>query len=328
MSQIDQIQNFCRLASLCGASEALQVARKVGLMQALDGPPRTVEELSETCQIPADRLTLLLDVLVSTGAIEQYGDDFAISTAMRLANSHPGSLHGPHWENLPAFLLDGERHDEVVADTGEDDAHHRYRGDTLSLQWTLTAAAMELADVLKLGVDRTGLHILDLGAGSAMWSCALAYRDPQAEVTAVDVPEALQAAARTSQEIEIESRVNLLPGDYRTAELPESTYDLVLAVDLLQLQPLEQAAIWLTRARRSLRPGGELVIVGRFPGQPRGDLHRLLGALELALRVPQARQHEVDEIRECLRICGFEPGDVMLLDAPPYSMGMIISTVE
>lgn len=328
MSQIDQIQNFCRLASLCGASEALQVARKVGLMQALHGPPRTVEELAETCQIPADRLSLLLDVLVSTGAIEQYGDDFAISTAMRLANSHPNSLHGPHWENLPAFLLDSERHDNQLASDGEDEAHHRYRGDTLSLQWTLTAAAMELADVLKIGVERTGLHILDLGSGSAMWSCALAYRDPLAEVTAVDVPEALEAAARTSEEIDIESRVNLLPGDYRTVDLPESSYDMVLAVDLLPLQPLEQAAIWLTRARRALRPGGELVVVGRFPGQPRGDLHRLLGALELALRVPQSRQHEVEEIRECLRICGFEPSDVTHLEAPPYSIGAIIAAVE
>ncbi|MCA9175805.1 MAG: class I SAM-dependent methyltransferase [Planctomycetales bacterium] len=322
MSQIDQIQNFSRLASLCGASEVLLAARRTGLMTALDGPPKALNELAELCDMPAERLSLLLDVLVSTGAVERYGDDFALSTAMRLVNHHPNALHGPHWSTLRSFLCDG---DSTPPQEHAEEAHHAYRGDTLSLQWTLTAAAMELAEQLQIGQQRRGLRILDLGAGSAMWSGAMAYRDPESHVTAVDLPGALEAAERTGKEIDISARLDLIPGDYRTLELPEAAFDVVLAVDLLQLQPLEQSEDWLRRVHLTLCAGGELILVGRFAGQPRGDLHRVLGALELALRVPGAQLHSAEEVGRCLEGIGFEVGELMLLDAPPYSLGALVA---
>ena len=178
-----------------------------------------------------------------------------------MTSSHSAEALRRHWKQLPQFLQNQEDSPEI-----QDDALHAYRGESLAMQWTMTAAAMELADKLEIGSGRQGLRILELGAGSAMWSCALAYRDSVSRVTAVDLPAAIEAAQRTADEIGIGDRIELLPGDYRTIELPESEFDLALAVGLLELAPLEQSRPWLKQTCESLHSGGELVIVGRFPG--------------------------------------------------------------
>ena len=319
MSQEDQIKNFYRLANLCGAAQALQGAQQLGIFDTLAGPPKTLEELAEECEFPADRLKLLLGVLVTTGAIEKYGDDYALSTAMRLINNNPDALYGPHWSELQDFLRDTQGGRE------HDDQHHAFRADGMSTQWTLTAAAMELAEHLKIGQERTALHILDLGAGAAMWSSAMAYRDVMSSITVVDHPDALEAAKRTADEIGLELRMEFLPGDYRVMELPTDTYDLVVAVDLLQLQPLEKCRIWLEQVYQSLRSGGEAVLVGRFPGNPLGDLQRTLHSLELPLRVPEAQLHDAEAITRLLQSLGFTVEPLLVLDAPPHCVGAIIA---
>lgn len=324
MSQVDQIKSYLRLVSLCGASEALRAALETGVIDALQGPPQTLPELAEACRMQEQRLQMVLDVLIHLGAVERYGDDYALSTAMRLASQHPDTLHGGHWQSLNSFL---QTPPEEEAEP-DDEALHAFRGQSLSTQWTMTAAAMELAELLDIGERRRGSHILDLGAGAAMWSCAMAYRDPESRVTAVEMAEALSGAQRTADEIGIADRVELMAGDYRSVELPEQTYDLALAVNLLELAPLEEAEPWLRRIHAALRPDGELIVVTRMPGQSMGDLHRTLAALELALRVPAAQSHGAEAIWETLKRAGFDAQPPQMLDAPPYSMGVLIGRRE
>lgn len=319
MSREEQIKNFFRLANLLGASQAIQGAQQLGIFDMLAGPPKTLAELEEECEFPLDRLELLLGVLVTTGALEKYGDDYALSTAMRLINDHPDVLYGPHWAELTDFLNDTQ------AEREHEDRHHAFRADGMSLQWTLTAAAMELADHLKIGQERAGLQILDLGAGAAMWSLAMAYRDVMSTITVVDHPDALEAAKKTADEVGLTQRMEFLPGDYRVMELPKNTYDLVLAVDLLQLQPLEKCRIWLEQVFQSLHSGGEAVLIGRFPGNPLGDLQRTLHSLELPLRVPEAQLHEAEEIAKMLRSLGFVVEPLLMLEAPPHCIGAMIA---
>ena len=153
----------------------------------------------------------------------------------------------------------------------------------------------------------------------------MAYRDAETQVTALDHAAALQSAQRTATEIGLDSRMQFIADDYRVAALPADTYDLALAVDLLQLQPLEKCRIWLRQVQQSLLTGGELVLVGRFAGNPRGDLQRALNSLELPLRVPDAELHGPDDIQELLTSLDFSVSAPVVLDAPPYCVGVMIA---
>ena len=111
---------------------------------------------------------------------------------------------------------------------------------------------------------------LDIGCGLGDTAEDLARRG--FDVTAFDVaPSAVEQARRRFPE----SRV-----DYRVADLLrlpaelEGAFDLVVECYTLQVLPPEARARAVAALRRTLRPGGTLLVVarGREPEEPRGQL--------------------------------------------------------
>src|SRR5690606_20768481 len=114
-------------------------------------------------------------------------------------------------------------------------------------QWVHTPAAMQAAEILDIGGTPTTdpesdgelilstppLRILDLGCGSAVWSCAMAFRDPGAAVLAVDEEAALVAARSTARSIQLGERFETLAGQPEEVALPTADFDLVLVAQRL-----------------------------------------------------------------------------------------------
>jgi trans-aconitate methyltransferase len=100
------------------------------------------------------------------------------------------------------------------------------------------------------------IRLLDAGCGDGLLSLALAERHPDWTILGVDVREDLLAAARSRAEARSLKNVRFATGDV-TEPLPESGFDVVLAIECLSEIPDDERALAMMTA--ALAPDGLLV---------------------------------------------------------------------
>lgn len=137
---------------------------------------------------------------------------------------------------------------------------------------------------------RAGLRVVDLGCGNGVVGTAVALADPRAEVLFVD--ESFQAVASAKATY----RANGVPGhaEFRVGDglagVPDGSVDLVLNNPPFHShQATSEATAWrmFTGARRTLRPGGELWVVGNRHLGYHVKLRRLFGNSEVVASDPK-----------------------------------------
>jgi 2-polyprenyl-3-methyl-5-hydroxy-6-metoxy-1,4-benzoquinol methylase len=207
-------------------------------------------------------------------------------------------------------------------DVAESEAH--YQTQAAVLGWMLSPAA-RCAAVLMRDWISTDAAILDVGAGSAIWSLVLAKEKTGATVTAVDWKAVLEVAVESAEQLGLSNRLTTVAGNYHEVELPAEKFDLVILANVTHLETPEGNARLLTRARQTLKPHGRIAIIDVFAGQPQGDLNRTLYALGLAMRTNQGRIYSCNELTALLRASGFTAPHLLPLDVPPFMMGILLA---
>jgi ubiquinone/menaquinone biosynthesis C-methylase UbiE len=117
----------------------------------------------------------------------------------------------------------------------------------------LSPAAERAAELLDDALPQ-GAAILDVGAGSAVWSLSLAKRKGGASVTAVDWPAVLEVAAETAEQLGIADRLTTLEGNYHDVEFPAAAFDLVILANVTHLESPGATALY---SRKSPGPPGQ-----------------------------------------------------------------------
>ncbi|GAA2634558.1 methyltransferase [Streptomyces vastus] len=124
-------------------------------------------------------------------------------------------------------------------------------------------------------------HVVDLGCGNGVVGTAMALADPEAEVLFVDESYQAVASAEATYRANSEGvgKAEFRVGDGLTG-VPPASVDLVLNNPPFHShQATTDATAWrmFTGARRSLRPGGELWVVGNRHLAYHVKLRRLFG---------------------------------------------------
>ncbi|KAF3463984.1 methyltransferase [Streptomyces sp. Tu 3180] len=141
-----------------------------------------------------------------------------------------------------------------------------------------------------LPAGRSGDRVVDLGCGNGVIGTAAALADPRAEVLFVD--ESFQAVASAQATY----RANGVPGhaEFRVGDglagVPAGSVDLVLNNPPFHShQATTDATAWrmFTGARRTLRPGGELWVIGNRHLGYHAKLRRLFGNGEVVASDPK-----------------------------------------
>jgi hypothetical protein len=77
------------------AAKHLFVASAVGLFEALNGGPATLDEFASKCNVPRRTLGINADAMASLGLVERDGDRYRNSAvAGRFSPAHPGPICG------------------------------------------------------------------------------------------------------------------------------------------------------------------------------------------------------------------------------------------
>jgi phosphatidylethanolamine/phosphatidyl-N-methylethanolamine N-methyltransferase len=116
-------------------------------------------------------------------------------------------------------------------------------------------------------------RILELGVGTGL---TLGQYPKQARITGIDVSTDMLASARSRVASHDQARIDLRVMDAEDMDFADASFDCVTLPYVLSVTPHPERMV--AQVRRVCRPGGDIVIVNHFSGQPPWR------ALETALR--------------------------------------------
>jgi ubiquinone/menaquinone biosynthesis C-methylase UbiE len=287
------------------AAAAIEVAERLGVFARLAGGPVTPSTLAHDCAIGERGALLLLAALASLGLT-----DVNSAGAYRLTLANPVRLTA-RFTNLAQVIRDDKPQVSVDTPGG---AESFYPAVTPLLGAMLASAAKEAAQYL----TAPGLRVLDVGAGAAPWSLALAACDPACRICALDLPSVLPTTRRAVEAAGYAAQFEYLSDDLFNIEWGASAYDLVIAGNICHLFG-EAANQWLLGlVVEALCPTGKLVIIDALPDeQMNGPRSVTLYALDLMLRTQTGRVYPLSTYASWLRAAGFKAVERIDLAAMP-----------
>jgi len=294
-------------------AQALMVATKVGLFEALAESALTPAQAASRCGTDERATARLLRVLEATEYVRALKDGrYTVTADARgwLLEDGPHSLHDSmlfrfvEWNwiaRLEEFVLSGRPLDIHAEMTGEQWA--LYQRGMRSL-----AGALAREATLRTPVPRRATAMLDIGGSHGFFAVTLCRRHRGLRADILDLPEAVSQAAPILAREGLGDRVVHRVGDARTAELGIETYDLILISNLVHHFDEAESRAVIRRAAGALRPGGFLVIQDFFPPSStkrRGQIAALLD-LYFAL-TSESGTHTFEQLASWQKDAGLVP---------------------
>jgi ubiquinone/menaquinone biosynthesis C-methylase UbiE len=306
------VRLLLNLADAVSTAHVLAAAAELGLIDQLTSDPKDINELAQACATDQSMTALLLDALAGLGVA--HGDAVGrYSLAIDWLPRMKAAIRG--WSQLSVVVRSGEP--LMRADTPEG-ASDLYPNFLPVLSAMFTPAARRAAQLL----DGRGADVLDVGAGAATWSIALATSSPAVHVTALDLPRVITTTQHAVDAAKLGDRFDYLPGDMFTCELPAAAYDVVLLANVCHLFDQAHNRALLRRLRSALRPGGLVAIIDVLTSPDPAEQRSIsLYALDLRLRTSGGAVHPIAAYQTWTNDAGFGPVQLERLSAePPLSL--------
>ena len=302
------------LQEATAASAAIAAADRLGVLARLETGSVDPLTLARDCGIGERGARRLLAALVGLGLVEAEPDDARYRASLPGTSARVARLLRI-WSPLEEVLRSDRP--AVAADTAAG-AQALYAGVVAELGAWLEPVAELLADRLAA----PGLRVLDLGAGAAPWSLALAARHPDVRVTAVDLPGVLPATRRAVAAAGRAAQFAFVAGDLFAVDFGPAAHDLAIVGNVCHLFGEATNRRLLRRLRGALRPGGTVAILDALPNERLdGPRPVALYALGLLLRTRGGGVYPFSTYAGWLRASGYEAVErADLSDAPPISL--------
>lgn len=289
---------------------AIDAAVELGLFEFLGSTGRSNEQLVEATGLSIRGLRPLLSLLGALGLLSETDGLYALAgDAQDFLSSWPSRRtsipDAPDWEGLVEAVRTGRPTRSPIE--GENDGGDFFSGVVSTLFGFHMPIARHYAEQLPESMET----ILDLGAGSAVWSLALAKQRPSVQVVAVDHQRVLdEMTSRFVEEHGVLEQYELRPGSYHDVALEDDLYDLY---DLVYLGHVIHSEGWeasrslLRRCFSALRPGGRLAIAEWIASEPRSDdYHAALFDLNMLMFTRHGLVFTAPEMELLASECGFQ----------------------
>lgn len=293
---------FQTLHGAAGTLAAYSVAVQLGLLDRMDRRPATPGELALACDASERGVQALLALLEAQDIVSRLPDGRYRPAMAGLADLHPTLAL---WEHLAATVRTGV---PVPAFDTTDGAEENYP-QLVSALGELWADAVPRA----VAVLPEAKSVLDVGAGSARWTIALALRDADCRVTALDLPSVLPVTRRAVARAGAQTCFTYLAGDVFDIPLATANYDLIVLSQLCHLFDTTTCAALIERLALALTPGGALAIIDTLAGGTGSELHEL----SLYLRTGGGRVYTQETYRRWLSAAGLTASDTIELGSEP-----------
>ena len=295
------------------ASRVLSTALQLRLFSHLAAGHETADALANAAGTSRRGTRMLLDALVALGLLGKTGARYMLPPASRayLVRESPdyvGALMESEdlwnaWSGLPDAVRTGR---PVTSVERQERAEAFFPILIRSLHVANRAPAHRLAAVLGAGTRPQGLRILDVGAGSAVWSIALAEADTKARVTAQDFPGVLKETARFVAQHGLTERFDYLAGDLNSVDFGVNRFDVIVLGNIVHSEGEVSSRRLFQRLAVALDTAGRLAILDFFPNEERtGPPPAVLFALNMLVNTENGDTFTLSQYRNWLEEAGF-----------------------
>ena len=308
---------------------ALVALEECGAAAALAAGHQTPADVAGACAAPVRPISRLLELLAAVGLLAREGDRYLLppgAAAVYASDERARPLHdaAAFWAHLSRWAATGE---PITHMDGTDGG--AYVKACMRLGILAAPAAHELAEAL---VARGRLppqgRVLDVGAGSGVWSFALAAAAPGVSVTALDRPRVLEETRVRARTAGLLDRFQELAGDWRNVPLPAGGFDVALLGNICHLEPPQDVLRLFLRVQGAVHPGGVAVVIDTMPEPGSTALGPLLQDLHLALRTPGGGVYDRARYAAWLSEAGLDTLEVVPLRSTGGSLTALVALCQ
>lgn len=309
---IDLIEAFRR-------SKVMFAAVALGVFDCLETGPADAATLAARLRAEPEPLSRLADACVGLGFLRRQEDRYANEPVASeyLSRTSERTLAGyilysndvlyRLWTYLEdAVLQGGNRWEQAFGEKGAIFDHFFKTGEAMRafLQGMHGFGLLSSPKVVS-AFDLSPFHrLIDVGGGTGHLAIAACRRYPGLRAVVFDLPRVIEAVREDAGRWEeLDSRMELFPGDFFTDDLPEG--DIFALSQILHDWPDETAHLLLDKIYRRLPPGGAVLVVEKLLAEDKtGPLPALLQSVNMLL-CTEGRERTLSEYRVLLESAGF-----------------------
>ncbi len=292
----------------------LESAVRLRIFDILDERPMPLLDVVQRAQASVRGMRALLNALVGLDLLIRYGEHYALTAESEayLVSTSP-SYQGymckhvsghllPRWMRLTEVVLSGK----PMRGVNEQADGAAYFGEFVEDIFPMSyEAAQALAVELRISETKTPIRVLDLAAGSGVWSIALAEASVQVSVTAVDWPAVLPATRRVAERQGVIDRFRFIGEDVMTAEIGDG-YHIAILGHLLHSEGEMRSRQLLRKTFEVMEAGGTVVIAEFIADEDRtGPTGALIFAVTMLVNTDDGDTFTFGEMAGWLKEAGF-----------------------
>lgn len=300
------------------AYQVLKAAMELNLFESMEKSPKSAEEIAKELKLDKRGTECLLNALVGLHFIAQAKDNkfelIGVSRTYLLQSSdlymglylkHAEQLD-KGWSQLGSAIRSGKPIKEVnTQETAEEFFPALAEGIFPMSYATAQVVARDLADV-----NHGKARILDVAAGSGVWSIPFAEANPNATVDALDFPAVLEVTKKITTKRGLVDRFKFISGDWRNMDWKPNEYNIIVLGHILHSEGKEASLQLLKRCAESLQPDGVVVVAEFLCNEKRtGPPAALIFELNMFLHTTEGCVFAVDELKKMMQDAGFKHVD-------------------
>lgn len=312
----------------------IEAGIRLGVFDLLDGSTRTAAEVAAAIGAQTRAARLVLNALVGLELLtkdpqERYA--LTAESAEYLVSGKP-TFHGAffllvakpmfsEWSRLCEIVRDGRpayRIDEEQDGTGffQQFVEHIF---PIHL-----AGARRLAEIIGMARLTAPCSVLDLAAGSGVWSIAMAQASPHVAVTAVDWPGIIPITKKVTAREGVAPRYRYVAGDLHAADFGNA-HKLATLGHILHSEGEARSRRLLAKTFDALAPGGTIAIAEILVDEDRkGPLPALLFAVNMLVNSESGDTFSFAEITDWLRAAQFD--EIRTVEVPGLAPRIVLAT--
>ena len=293
----------------------IKAAVEHGIFDRLNEGPKTAQELADGACVPLRGIRAVSNALAGLDLLSKDAEgrySLTPESATFLVSGKPSFLGRlithttvqilPRWVLLAETVEHGKPVGGVNHQEGGVEFFQQFVEDLFPLSYP---AAQALAAELNLAAAATPVSVLDLAAGSGVWSIALAQSSPNVSVTAVDWPGVLEVTQRMTARFGLAERYTFVAEDLGLADFGSGHQAATLG-HILHSEGEARSRELLKKTFTALAPGGTIAIQEFLVDEQRAKSSMgLIFAVNMLVATDDGDTYSFEEIAGWLREAGF-----------------------
>jgi ubiquinone/menaquinone biosynthesis C-methylase UbiE len=302
----------------------LEAAIRNKVFDTIDAGPKSIDEVAAATGASTRGLRAIMNALAGLGFLKSNGNgryELTPESSTFLVSTKPGFFGGMiahtseqlmrNWLELTDVVKSGKPVSAVNQEADGEAFFQELVGNIFPMSY---GAAKALADHLALGASGAPVRVLDLGAGSGVWSIAVAQSSPRVTVTAIDFPGVLPVTKKFAERFGLADRYTFVPGELGTVDFGRD-HNLITIGHILHSEGVERSKKLLRKCFDALAPGGTIAIQEFLVNADRtGPPMALIFAVNMLVNTDAGDTWSFDEIAAWLTEAGFT--NARVLEAP------------